>query len=102
MTIKDVNLIKSIPGMELYEMVVEFIKTKHNRYFKNSDLVDEIIAETYDVSLSYIIHCKKRMHDPYRLEKGSLRHRVRGVIKHLETEGLVEKYSQLSWKKVKI
>ena len=98
----DINEIKSIGISELYDMVVEFIRTKHNKFFKNSDLVDEIIADTYDVSLSYIIHSKKRMHDPFLEEKRSLTARVRGVIKHLEVKGMVEKYSQLAWKKVKI
>lgn len=96
------NLVKSLGGFELYDKCVEFIKTKHKKYFKNSDLVDELIAETYEISLSYIIHCKKRMHDPFGAERKSLRARVRGVIKSLEREGRVEKYSQLAWKKVKI
>ena len=96
------NLIEGLGGIELYNKCVEFIKTKHNRYFKNSDLVDELIAETYDISLSYIIHCKKRMQDPFGTERKMLRARVRAVINDLEKEGYVEKYSQLTWKKVKI
>jgi hypothetical protein len=88
--------------MDLYDMVIKFIRTKHKKFFKNSDLVDEILAETYDITLSYIIHSKKRMHDPFFDEKKSLRSRVRGVVKSLEREGRVVKYSQLAWKKVNV
>ena len=96
------NELETLAGFELIDKCVGFIKTKYNTYFTNKGLVCEIIAEAFNVSVSYVTHCKKQLHDPYFAEKRRMRARVRGVLIGLEREGKIEKYSQLAWKKVKI
>ncbi len=92
---------KEITGLKLYEVCKELIAKNYNRYFSAKSLINDVIANIYDVSLKIVLNGNKSDFNPYYEDRKSLRYRITRILRKLDSDGLIVKYSKFTWEKVK-
>lgn len=88
-------------GMKLAEICKDLIATKYNKYFSAAALVDEVVAQVYGIEVRVVFHGNKRDLNPFSKDKRAIRYRIINVLRMMEEQGEITKYSKYTWAKVK-
>lgn len=83
------------------DLVRSCIEKNYNRYFKCSDIVNDIIAIQNGTTIKYLMDCCKCSYDPFNQYRRSLSVKVGKRLSVLRNEGFIEKYGARSWRKRK-
>lgn len=86
---------------ELYEICRDIITTECNLYFSAKSLIDDVVAKLNGVSLKHVLNGSKGNFNPYAAEKKAIRWKVTQILRKLQEQGKITKYSKTTWKKVK-